>query len=205
MIKQFKYLILISLIFLGSCSFYVSSKIKMSDLASPENKVVGANAKIYLIGSCNSSYINEITRKFKSVGIDARFSQCTNKLDETDDYANFSVPVEIVKNNSTPQNATKLFYFQYINDVFFIRTAKTFDFVHEKDKILFSEISFSFVNDTTDNVKIIPYMLFVSKQPVKANILTVKPDKQVDLELSDVGRRLLEQSDIKYPVFQIVK
>ena len=203
--KLLRCLCLIPLMFLCSCSFYVSSKINMSDLSASENKVVAANVKTHLLTSCTDAYINEITQKFKSVGIDARFTECTKNYAYGDDYANFSVPVEIVKDNKRPKKATKVFYFQYVNNLFLIRTAKSFDFIHERDNISFNEVSFLFKNDTSKSVKVIPYMLFVGENPVKADILTIQPNDQIEFELSDVGRKLLEKSNAKYPVFQIVK
>ena len=83
--KILKCLVLLPLLFLCSCSFYVSSQIKMSDLSVPENKVVAANVKTHLLTSCTDAYINEIVQKFKSVGIDARFTECTKNYEYGDD------------------------------------------------------------------------------------------------------------------------
>ena len=202
-----KALSLICIMALMACNLKLFTSINVSDILSEEHKVVMADLKVN-VTSCDEESIKEIQTELSKRNITANYNKCTQ--DESwNDYANFSMPLAIVKDNNKPVQTQSDIYFHYTSGKFLLRTSGRLEALLKSDsdfdsKINISSIEFALVNDTSDTIKIKPTLVFVDEKPILSDIVTVSPYQKINIKLSNVASKLLEKSNVIYPVFDFV-
>ena len=197
---------IICILALVACNLKLFTSINISDILSDEHKVVMADLKVY-VTSCDENNIQEIQTELSKRNITAHYNKCTQD-DAWNDYANFSFPLTIVKdNNNKPVQTSSDIYFYYSSGKFLLKTSSRLEALLKSDsdfasKIKISSIEFALVNDTNETVKIKPIMVFVDEKPILSDVIAISPYQKINIKLSNVANNLLEKSNIVYPVFE---
>ncbi|MBQ7055828.1 MAG: hypothetical protein IJN91_02760 [Alphaproteobacteria bacterium] len=188
-----------------ACAVKLSATINFSDLISETNKTIVADLRV-AVPSCSEDDIQTIQMEFATRNIRANYNKCSTD-DMWNSYANFSLPITIVKQSL---NADSDIFLQFINNGLYVRTSDKLSVVTDTsndifvEKINITSIEFYLVNDTNDSVKIKTGLAFVDDEPVYNKIISVNPYDRILIKLPDVANKLLEKSNAEYLIFEVI-
>lgn len=202
-----KIFLAVCLIILTACDIKLFSNVNISDIFSSDHKVTMADLKVY-VTSCNEDEIKKIETELNKRNIIAHYNKCAQD-DAWNDYANFSVPLAIVKNNNNPVKTASDIYFYYDSGKLYLKTSNHLEALLKQNlefysKVRIASIEFSLTNDIGEDIKIKPTELFVDEKPILAEIITVSPYQKINIKLSNVANKLLERSNVTYPLFEVI-
>ena len=189
------------------CKLQMISNINWSDIISPTNKVVMATLNVEVM-TCDDDDVNHVRQEFEKRGIQARYNRCLK--DGMDDYAQFSMPINMIKENTQAPDKVSDIAFYISQDIFFLKTSSRFKTLlvpqsnqSSSQELKITKIEFELTNDTEQPAHIQPYMAFVDGQAVMQDIVEIQPYNKIFITLSDVANSLIKRSDFAYPVFKI--
>jgi len=196
------------LFILTACDLKLFSTINLSDIFSSEHKTVMADVKVY-VTSCSEDEINKIQAEFNKRNIVGHYNKCTRDNNSWNNYALFSIPLKIVKNNNQPVKNLSDIYIQYSDNKFLLRTSERLENLLKSDsefsrKIHISAVEFALVNDTDYDVTIKPFLVFVDEKAVLSKEIKIAPYQKTHIKLSDVANKLLNNSNVEYQVFEFI-
>ena len=200
--------VLVAVFVLVACTVKLNAILNVSDILSDQNKALMVDVRV-LVMSCDEDTIDEIKTAFEKRKIAARFNKCGSE-DAFNDYANFSLPIAIVKDLSKPIPVENGIYFYVADDTLSLRTSADFASMLVSDSdfddgIKISAIEFSLTNDGMSDFVIHPWLVFADEAPVFDSDITVPSFSKVAIKLPDVANKLLEKSNATYPVFRFIR
>ena len=201
-----KFLAVICLLMLVACNIKLFSSINISDILSSDNKVAMVDLNVN-VSSCNENDIKKIETALNKRDIVAHYNKCTHET--WNDYATFSMPLSIIKGNDSSTKPLGDIYLSYFSGKLALVTSDRIETVLKSDSEFSSNfkitsIELALVNDTNETIKIKPAMVFVDEKPILADIVNISPYNKVIIKLSDVANKLLERSNMVYPVLEFV-
>ncbi len=197
-----------AIVALVACTVKLSTVLNVSDILSDQNKALMVDVRVVVM-SCADENIEKIKREFEKRKITARYNKCGSG-DMFNEYADFSLPIAIVKDLSKPVPVENGIYFYVADDTLSLRTSDNFasllvsDSDLMSDKINISSIEFSLTNDGMSDFVINPLLVFVDESPVFNTEITIPSFSKVLIKLPDVANKLLEKSNAEYPLFRFV-
>lgn len=197
--------IVATIIALAACTVKLSAILNVSDILSDQNKALMVDVRV-IVMSCDEDSIAEIQTAFEKRKISARFNKC-GSIDGFNDYANFSLPIAIVKDLSKPIPVENGIYFYVADDTLSLRTSDNFASLLVSDSVFderinISSIEFSLTNDGMSDFVINPLLVFVDESPVFNTEITIPSFSKVLIKLPDVANKLLEKSNAEFPIFR---
>ena len=196
------------ILFLTACDLKLFSTVNLSDVFSSEHKTVMADVKVF-VTSCNEDEINKIQAEFNKRNIVGHYNKCTRDSNSWNNYALFSIPLKIVKENGKPVKNLSDMYIKYSDNKFLLRTSERLNTLLKSDsefsrKIDISSVEFALVNDTDEDITIRPFLVFVDEKPILSEDIKIAPYQKMHIKLSDVANKLLNNSNVEYQVFEFI-
>ena len=198
---------LICIMALMACNLKLFTSINVSDILSDEHKVVMADLKVN-VTSCEDRNIQEIQAELSKRNITAHYNKCTQDA-SWNNYANFSIPLAIIKDNGKTVQTSSDIYFHYTANKLLLRTSERLEALLKANSdfdtdVKISSVEFALVNDTNEVFKIRPTLVFVDEKPILSDVVTISPYQKINIKLSNVANKLLERSNMIYPVFDVI-
>lgn len=195
-------LIAISAILVSCVKIHTS--INVSDLLSNEDVILTVDLGIR-DDDCPS---DNIKSSLEEKGINAQFHKCQE--DERRlvmglapaRFAMFTLPTALVKNQNQPNPELGHIYFRYKDNKLYIETSDNISSKFNKDQNL-QDVSFDLVNDTDQKVTISSSMIYVDNKAIFNENVTIEPFGSIEITLSDVANKFLEQDNKQYRIFSL--
>lgn len=204
--KIFPSMCIAALIALAACDMKLFSTINLSDILSPDNKTITADLRVN-VTSCTENDINKLQKELEKRNIVAHFNACEE--DFLDDYASFSTPLKIIKGDTETMADMGDIYLRYDGNSLMLQTSERLKSLLKSDtgvggEVKISSIEFALINDTQNTISIKPFLVFANNKAVLSDIIEMVPYQKVHIKLSDVASQLLNESNAKYQVFEII-
>lgn len=201
-----KILMGLGMLVLIACTLKINTIINFSDIISSSDKTLIADLRIS-VPSCSEDSINNIKTALEKRNIKATFNKCSSDNDLWNEYASFSMPINLIKDNDGKHSDI---YFQYVDNGLYLKTSGKLEALLDggddlfAEKVNISSVEFSLVNDTDSTVSIKPSLAFVNEKPVYEENVKIEPYNKILIKIPDVANKLLEKSNAKYLIFQVV-
>ena len=185
---------------LCACDLKIISTINLSDLLSDTNKVISSDLMVEVM-TCDKDKVEKVIAEVNSKNISAKYNRCYK--DGTDNYAIFSMPIMITKNESEAQNKGVVYLSVNDNKVYVHSSERISSLLQsENGDVKIKLIAFDLVNDTDQNIKLKAQYVFVDEKPTVSKTINLEPYSKTNIQLSDVASRQLETPNATFQIME---